>query len=84
MQLAWLPVDEWRALLEQAGFEVVACYGWFDLRPFVADYHLPERMDGMRVLDVGTWDGFWAFEFERRGAEVVGLDILRQFAVTED
>ena len=34
MQLAWLPVDDWRALLEQAGFEVVACYGWFDLRPY--------------------------------------------------
>ena len=25
-------------------------------------------MDGMRALDVGTWDGFWAFEMERRGA----------------
>src|SRR3954453_7595037 len=49
--------------------------GWFDLRPFVADYHLPERMDGMRVLDVGTWDGFWAFEMERRGADVVALDV---------
>jgi tRNA (mo5U34)-methyltransferase len=30
----------------------------------------------MRVLDVGTWDGFWAFEMERRGArEVVALDL---------
>jgi tRNA (mo5U34)-methyltransferase len=28
------------------------------------------------VLDVGTWDGFWAFEMERRGAaEVVALDL---------
>ena len=34
MELAWLPADEWRALLEQTGFEVVACYGWFDLRPY--------------------------------------------------
>ena len=49
--------------------------GWFDLRPHVASYGLPERMDGMRVLDVGTWDGFWAFEMERRGAEVVALDV---------
>jgi tRNA (mo5U34)-methyltransferase len=49
--------------------------GWFDLRPHVRDYHLPERMDGMRVLDVGTWDGFWAFEMERRGADVVALDV---------
>jgi tRNA (mo5U34)-methyltransferase len=49
--------------------------GWFDLRPHVARYGLPERMDGMRALDVGTWDGFWAFEMERRGADVVALDL---------
>ena len=34
MRLAWLPPEEWRALLEQAGFEIDACYGWFDLRPY--------------------------------------------------
>lgn len=49
--------------------------GWFDLRPIVDNYGLPKRMDGMRALDVGTWDGFWAFEMERRGAEVVALDL---------
>jgi tRNA (mo5U34)-methyltransferase len=49
--------------------------GWFDLRPYVNEYGLPERMDGMRALEVGTWDGFWAFEMERRGAEVVALDL---------
>ena len=31
----------------------------------------------MRVLDVGTFEGFWAFELERRGAEVVALDVDR-------
>jgi SAM-dependent methyltransferase len=34
MTLAWLSPDEWRLLLEQAGFEVEACYGWFDRRPY--------------------------------------------------
>ncbi|MDQ2983397.1 MAG: methyltransferase domain-containing protein [Actinomycetota bacterium] len=34
MKLAWLSTDEWRALLEQAGFVVEACYGWFDRRPY--------------------------------------------------
>jgi SAM-dependent methyltransferase len=34
LALAWLSADEWRALLERAGFEVVALYGWFDRRPF--------------------------------------------------
>jgi SAM-dependent methyltransferase len=32
--LAWLSNDEWRALLERAGFQVVGCYGWFDRRPY--------------------------------------------------
>jgi SAM-dependent methyltransferase len=32
--LAWLSNDEWRGLLERAGFQVLACYGWFDRRPF--------------------------------------------------
>jgi SAM-dependent methyltransferase len=33
MTLAWLSPPEWRVLLERAGFEVEACYGWFDRRP---------------------------------------------------
>jgi hypothetical protein len=34
MALAWLSPDEWRILLEEAGFEVEACYGWFDRSPY--------------------------------------------------
>ena len=34
MHLAWVPVDEWRSLLEEAGFEIVALYGWFDERRY--------------------------------------------------
>jgi SAM-dependent methyltransferase len=34
LDLAWIPNEEWRALLTEAGFEIVACYGWFDLRPY--------------------------------------------------
>src|SRR2546426_9367129 len=30
MALAWLSPDEWRVLLARSGFEVDACYGWFD------------------------------------------------------
>jgi SAM-dependent methyltransferase len=29
------------------------------------------------VLDIGTFDGFWAFEMERRGASVVTIDLAR-------
>lgn len=34
MSLAWLSQREWRELLERAGFEVEALYGWFDRRPY--------------------------------------------------
>ena len=32
--LAWLSPDEWGALLERAGFQVLGRYGWFDKRPY--------------------------------------------------
>jgi len=63
----------WYHTLELGGG--VQTNGWFDLRPYVPLYGLPESMAGMRALEVGTWDGFWAFEMERRGAEVVALDL---------
>jgi SAM-dependent methyltransferase len=34
MQVSWLPPQEWRRLLEATGFEIDACYGWFDRRPY--------------------------------------------------
>jgi len=50
--------------------------GAFDHSPIVERCKLPESLAGMRVLDVACFDGFWAFEFERRGAdEVVALDV---------
>jgi tRNA (mo5U34)-methyltransferase len=33
--------------------------------------HIPEDLSGMTVLDIGSWDGFFAFEAERRGASRV-------------
>jgi tRNA (mo5U34)-methyltransferase len=52
--------------------------GSFDHRPYVDHFGLPARLDGKRVLDVATFDGFWAFECEKRGAaEVVAIDLDR-------
>ena len=34
MTLFWIPTEDWRRLLEETGFEIIACYGWFDLRPY--------------------------------------------------
>ena len=51
--------------------------GWFDTRRVVAELPFPASLEGKRCLDVATFDGFWAFEMERRGAaETVGIDVL--------
>ena len=34
MTLAWISPPEWAALLERAGFEIEASYGWFDRSPY--------------------------------------------------
>jgi tRNA (mo5U34)-methyltransferase len=51
--------------------------GMFDHRPFVDRYGIPDDLSGKRALDVGTFEGFWAFELERRGAEVTAIDVDR-------
>src|SRR3954470_18449280 len=51
--------------------------GYFDTRQAARLVPMPASLDGKRCLDVGTYDGFWAFEMERRGAaEVLGVDVL--------
>lgn len=49
--------------------------GTYDHRPHLDRYGLPADLRGLSVLDVGTADGYFAFESEKRGArEVVALD----------
>jgi tRNA (mo5U34)-methyltransferase len=45
-----------------------------EARPVLEALDVPDDCRGMRVLDLGTRDGFFAFELERRGAEVVAVD----------
>ena len=67
-------LDWWHAIEVAPG--VVTPGGW-DLRPMAARLPWPGPLTGLRCLDVGTMDGFWAFELERRGAaEVVATDLL--------
>ena len=49
--------------------------GLYDYRATIRDFHFPEDMRGMTVLDVGSATGFFAFEFERRGARVVSTEL---------
>jgi tRNA (mo5U34)-methyltransferase len=67
-------LDWWHTIEVAPG--VVTPGGW-DLRPTAERLPWPPSLAGMRCLDVGTMDGFWAFELERRGAgEVVASDVL--------
>lgn len=63
----------WYHTIELPGGTVTP--GLFDHRILLPEYGLPETMAGSRVLDVATFDGFWAFEMERRGAQVTALDL---------
>ena len=66
---------EWYHTLEVA--PGVLTPGWFDTRGVAERLPLPRDLAGRRCLDIGTFDGFWAFEMERRGAaEVVAIDVL--------
>src|SRR5215813_14120695 len=48
-----------------------------ELRDNYARFDLPDDLKGKRVLDIGAWDGFYTFEAERHGAEVVAVDVWR-------
>jgi tRNA (mo5U34)-methyltransferase len=66
---------EWYHTIELAPGVVTP--GWFDTRPIVGQLPMPTSLAGRRCLDIATFDGFWAFEMEKRGAdEVVAIDIL--------
>jgi SAM-dependent methyltransferase len=66
---------EWYHTLELAPGVVTP--GWFDTRKVVAELPFPASLAGKRCLDVATFDGFWAFEMESRGAaETVAIDLL--------
>ena len=66
---------EWWHTIELPSGEVTP--GGWDLRPTSARLPWPASLEGMRCLDVGTMDGYWAFEMERRGAaSVVATDVF--------
>ncbi len=46
------------------------------LKKRVAQFPIPDDLRGKRVLDIGAWDGWFSFEMERRGAEVVAVDCV--------
>lgn len=42
----------------------------------IDSYQFPANLTGKRALDIGPWDGYFTFELERRGADVVAIDYV--------
>jgi len=49
--------------------------GVYDMAAYLSHYGFPDDLSGWTVLDVGTATGFFALEFERRGAQVTAIDL---------
>ena len=49
--------------------------GDYDFRGQIGSFGFPGDLRGKRVLDVGSAAGYFAFEFEKRGAEVVSVEL---------
>ena len=72
-QKAALSDQRWYHRIDLGGGFVTP--GENDTQATLARLRLPARLDGLSVLDIGAWDGFFAFEAERRGASrVVAID----------
>lgn len=59
-------IGTWYHVMELAPGVVTP--GAYDLRPLLPQMCIPESLAGQTVLDIGTANGFFAFEMERRGA----------------
>lgn len=53
----------------------VVSNGDYQMGEYLHHYGFPEDMRGMQVLDVGRASGYFAFEFERRGADVTATEL---------
>jgi tRNA (mo5U34)-methyltransferase len=70
-------MSEWWHVIEFSNGETAP--GAWDLRPLAEQIPWPD-LAGKTCLDVGTADGFWAFELERRGAkDVLATDVAGPF-----
>ena len=78
------PVRQWRAEWVERGwwhsFELpdgTLIQGVCDLpglKTRIEQFPIPRNLRGKRVLDIGAWDGWYSFEMECRGAEVLAID----------
>lgn len=75
-----LSIDEAKKMVWYHTIELTPDFttkGIYDWRPYWDKFAFGD-LRGKTVLDVGAGDGFFSFEFERRGAKVTALDIPSQ------
>ncbi|HZL56313.1 MAG TPA: class I SAM-dependent methyltransferase, partial [Bryobacteraceae bacterium] len=53
------------------------------LRKRIHQFPIPADLTGKRALDIGAWDGWFSFEMERRGAEVLAVDSTKNTRLLE-
>lgn len=82
IQHGWTGDDELSQLIRSVSWyhtielpNGVVTPGQFDHRELLPRYGLPRDLSGKRALDVATFNGYWAFEMERRGANVTAVDL---------
>jgi tRNA (mo5U34)-methyltransferase len=51
--------------------------GHYDHRDYLKYFGIPDDLSGKRALDIGAASGYFSFEMEKRGAEVVAIDLPR-------
>jgi tRNA (mo5U34)-methyltransferase len=68
----------WYHSIELPGGEIIQGLQSIELlKTRLSQFPVPADLRGKRVLDIGAWDGWFSFEMERRGAQVVALDATR-------
>ena len=64
----------WWHSMELPGESIEGVRSVAEMRESLARFPVPEDLRGMRVLDIGAWDGWFTFEMERRGARATAVD----------
>jgi tRNA (mo5U34)-methyltransferase len=64
----------WHSFELPDGRQIAGVNSLESLKNRIGQFPVPEDLSGKRVLDIGSWDGWFSFEMERRGAEVLAID----------
>jgi len=66
--------DWWHTIRLDTGELTPGVHSLEELEDNYRCFALADDLTGKRVLDIGCWDGFYSFEAERHGAQVVAVD----------